>query len=112
MVLRTTPTDINAPIEQLKGVSTTILKPLKNLGINTVLGFQIIQARKGRLLENKQGPSLQQQIAVLRPVRRVIRAAAQRDDVRQIPSRQGKVRFCALPACQWKVWVWVWRYAL
>ncbi|MNG10063.1 hypothetical protein D3C84_935130 [compost metagenome] len=35
-------------------------------GINAVPGFQIIKTRKGRLLEPKQGPGLQQQIAILR----------------------------------------------
>lgn len=37
MALRTSPIQINTPIERLKGVSTTILKPLKGLGIDTVL---------------------------------------------------------------------------
>lgn len=37
MALRATPIQIDTPIEKLKGVSTTILKPLKGLGIGTVL---------------------------------------------------------------------------
>lgn len=37
MALRATPIQIDTPIEKLKGVSTTILKPLKGLGIDTVL---------------------------------------------------------------------------
>ncbi|MBI5912845.1 ATP-dependent DNA helicase RecG [Candidatus Azambacteria bacterium] len=35
MALRAPSAQINTPIERLKGVSTTILKPLKNLGIGT-----------------------------------------------------------------------------
>lgn len=35
MALRVSPIQINTPIERLKGASTTILKPLKNLGIAT-----------------------------------------------------------------------------